>query len=326
MYAIRIHQHGGPEALVYEEVATPEPGKGEVRVKVEAAGLNFIDTYHRTGLYPMQTPFIPGVEGSGMVDAIGPDVIGMPTGRRVAWAFTPGSYAEYAIIPEDRLIPVPDEVDLRDAAAAMLQGMTAHYLTHSTYPLKPNDTALVHAAAGATGQLIVQMAKQLGARVFGTVSTAAKGAKAIEAGADEIILYSQDNFVDKVNFLTDDQGVDVVYDSVGQATFEGSLDVLRPRGMLVLFGQSSGPVPPFDAGILNRKGSLYLTRPSLGHYIATRDEMMQRANDIFDGMGNDTLFIRKDRTFLLAQASEAHKALESRATAGKVLLLPGEAA
>lgn len=322
MYAVRIHTPGGHDALVYEEVATPEPGPNEVRVKVAAAGLNFIDTYHRTGLYKMPLPFTPGMEVAGVVDAVGPGVIDLSEGDQVACGFHPGGYAEYCIIPAEKLVPVPAGVDLQTAAAAMLQGMTAHYLSHSTFPLGPAHTALVHAAAGATGQLLVQMAKQRGARVFGTASTAAKAALAVQAGADEVILYTQHNFVDEVRRLTDDKGVDVVYDSVGQATFEGSLQSLRPRGYLVLFGQSSGPVPPFDAGILNSHGSLYLTRPSLGHYVATRDEMLQRANDVFSALQEGKLKIRIDRTFPLQEAGAAHAALESRDTAGKVLLIP----
>jgi NADPH2:quinone reductase len=322
MYAIRIHEHGGPDVLVYEEVPMPEPGKGEARVKVAAAGLNFIDTYHRTGLYPVERPFTPGMEIAGEVDAVGEGVYEVSVGDRVACGFHPGGYADYAVIPAAKLVKVPEEVDLQMAAAAMLQGMTAHYLSHSTFALQPSHTVLVHAAAGATGQLLVQMAKQRGARVFGTASTAAKAALAIQFGADEVILYSQKDFVAEVRRLTDGQGVDVVYDSVGQATFEGSLDCLRPRGMLVLFGQSSGKVPPFDLTTLNIKGSLFVTRPSLGHYVATREEMQQRANDVFTWIAEGKLKPHIDRTMPLKDVREAHEALESRSTAGKVLLIP----
>lgn len=322
MYAVRIHKPGGYEALVYEEVPLPEPGAGEVRVKVAAAGLNFIDTYHRAGLYNVSLPFTPGMEMAGVVDAVGAEVTDLQAGDRVASGFYAGSYAEYMVIPAEKLVPVPDEIDLPVAAAAMLQGMTAHYLSHSTFPIHPAHTVLIHAAAGATGQLLTQMARQRGARVFGTASTAAKAALAVQAGADEIILYSQKDFVTEVKRLTSGQGVDVVYDSVGQATFEGSLNCLRPRGYLVLFGQSSGPVPPFDPQILNAKGSLFLTRPSLGHYIATRDEMVQRATELFDSIKAGTLKIHIDRTFPLKEAAAAHAALENRGTAGKVLLIP----
>jgi NADPH2:quinone reductase len=322
MQAIQLHEHGGYDKLVASDIATPEPGKDEVRIKVMAAGLNYIDTYHRTGLYPVALPFTPGVEGAGVIDAVGPGVVGFSEGNRVAWAFHPGGYAEYAIVPAAKVVPVPDEIELQQAAAVMLQGMTAHYLTHSTFPVNPDDLVLVHAAAGGTGQLLVQMAKKRGGRVFGTVSSAEKGALAIQAGADEIILYEQKNFADEVQRLTNNRGVDVVYDSVGQATFEGSLDSLRPRGYLVLFGQSSGPVKPFDPAILNSKGSLFLTRPSLGHYVATRDELLERATDVLSGLAAGTLAAKIDRTVPLAEAAAAHEALESRATAGKVLLLP----
>jgi NADPH2:quinone reductase len=322
MHAVRIHTPGGTDALTYEEVAVPEPGKEEVRVKVAAAGVNFIDTYHRAGLYPISTPFTPGMEVAGVVDAVGPGVFGVSEGQRVACGFHPGGYAEYTIIPANKLVHVPDGVDDQTAAALLLQGMTAHYLTHSTFLVQPGQTVLIHAAAGATGQLLVQMAKQHGARVFGTASTAAKAAQAVKAGADEVILYTQKDFVKEVKTLTDGQGVDVVYDSVGQATFEGSLDCLHPRGYMVLFGQSSGPVGQIDPQILNSKGSLFLTRPSLGHYVATREELDQRANDLFEAVQNGTLKVTIDRTLPLSEAGAAHEALESRATSGKLVLLP----
>jgi NADPH2:quinone reductase len=262
------------------------------------------------------------MEVSGVVDAVGPGVFGVSEGQRVACGFHPGGYAEYTIIPASKLVHVPDGVDDQTAAALLLQGMTAHYLTHSTFLVQPSHTVLIHAAAGATGQLLVQMAKQHGARVFGTASTAAKAAQAVKAGADEVILYTQKDFVKEVKALTNNEGVDVVYDSVGQATFEGSLDCLRPRGYMVLFGQSSGPVGPIDPQILNSKGSLFLTRPSLGHYVATREELDQRANDLFEAVQNGTLKVTIDRTLPLSEAGAAHEALESRATSGKLVLLP----
>lgn len=322
MHAVRIHQHGGPEVLVYEEVALPEPAAGQVRIKIAAAGLNYIDTYHRTGLYPVTLPFTPGMEAAGVVDAVGPDVAGVAVGDRVAYVFQPGSYAEYSVVAADKVVPVPHEVDLQVAAAALLQGMTAHYLIHSTFPVQAGHTILIHAAAGGTGQLLVQMAKQQGARVFGTASTEEKAALARAAGVDEVIFYTREDFAAAVKRLTDGRGVDVVYDSVGQTTFEGSLDCLRPRGYLVLFGQSSGAVAPFNPLVLNTKGSLFLTRPSLGHYIATREELQQRAAAVLNGIGAGTLTLRVDRTLPLAEAAAAHIALESRATAGKVLLVP----
>lgn len=322
MYAIRIHNHGGPDMLRYEEVATPEPGAGQVRVKVAAAGVNFIDVYHRAGLYPVSLPFIPGQEVAGVVDAVGPDVRWFSVGDHVACAFNPGGYAEYAIIPSERLVRIPHDIDLPVAAAVMLQGMTAHYLTHSTFPLQSGQTVLVHAAAGGVGLLLVQMARLAGARVFGTVSTEEKAKLALHAGANEVIRYTQEDFAEVVQRLTNGQGVDVVYDSVGQTTFDGSLASLRPRGYMVLFGQSSGPVPPFDLQILNAKGSLFITRPSLGHYIANRNELEQRAIDIFRWIEGNRLAVRIDRTYSLAEAADAHRALESRTTAGKVLLTP----
>ncbi len=322
MYAVRIHAHGGPGALVYEEVPMLEPGAGEVRVKLTAAGVNYIDTYHRRGLYPVSLPFIPGQEGAGTVDAVGTEVTDFDVGDHVAYAFSSGAYAEYAIVPAAQLVRVPHDIDLQSAAAVMLQGMTAHYLTHSTFYLGPEHTALVHAAAGGVGLLLLQMAKMIGARVFGTVSTEEKAELAGAAGADAVIRYTEENFTEAIQRLTAGKGVDVVYDSVGQTTFMGSLDCLRPRGMLVLFGQSSGPVDPLNLQILNNKGSLYVTRPSLGHYIASRHELEQRAIDIFRWMESGHLNVRIDRTFPLAEAAAAHTALEGRATAGKVLLAP----
>jgi len=322
MKAIRVHQFGGPEVLRYEEIPLPEPGKSQARVKIEAIGLNYVDIYHRTGLYPLKVPFILGMEGAGTVEAIGADVTEVKVNDRVAYAMEPGSYAEYAIAPAWKLVPVPQAIDSRTAAATMLQGMTAHYLTHHTYPLKKGDTALVHAAAGGVGLLLVQVAKRLGATVFGTVSTEEKARLVREAGADEVILYSQTDFLAEVKRLTNGRGVHVVYDSVGQSTFEKSLDCLRPRGYLILFGQSSGPVPPFNLGALAAKGSLFVTRPTLIHYGSNREELLQRANDLFNWIAAGELKLRIDKTLPLAEAAEAHRLLESRKTAGKVVLIP----
>lgn len=321
MKAIRVHKYGGPEVLTIEEVSVPEPKTGETRVKIEAIGVNYIDIYQRTGLYPLKTPFTLGTEGAGIVDAVGPDVTEVKKGDRVGYAMIPGSYAEYAIVPAARLVPIPPSIDARLAAALMLQGMTAHYLTHSTYPLKKGETALVHAAAGGVGLLLIQIANQLGATVIGTVSTEAKAKLAKEMGADHLILYTQSDFLAEVKKLTDGRGVNVVYDSVGQTTFDKSLDCLRPRGYLVLFGQSSGPVPPFDPGKLAAKGSLFLTRPSLAHYTLERSELLQRANDVFNWTATGKLKVRLDKTFSLAEAAEAHRQLEGRKTTGKVILL-----
>ena len=322
MKAVRVHKYGGPEVLTLEEIPVPEPKAGEARVKIEAIGVNYIDIYQRTGLYPLQTPFTLGTEGAGIVDAVGPNVTEVKKGERVGYASIPGSYAEYAIVPAARLVPIPPNIDARTAAALMLQGMTAHYLTHSTYPLKKGETALLHAAAGGVGLLLIQIAKQLGATVIGTVSTEAKAKLAKEMGADHLILYTQSDFLAEVKKLTDGRGVNVVYDSVGQTTFDKSLDCLRPRGYLVLFGQSSGPVPPFDPGKLAAKGSLFLTRPSLPHYTLERSELLQRANDIFNWTAAGKLKVRIDKTFQMAEAAEAHRQLEGRKTTGKVLLLP----
>ena len=322
MHAICIYEHGGPEVLRYDEVSTSEPKAGEARVRIEAAGLNYIDVYHRTGLYPSTNmPFTPGMEGAGVVEAVGPDVIEVNVGDRVAYAMHQGSYTEVAIVPSEVLVPLPDSIDTESAAAAMLQGMTAHYLTRSTYPLSTGDTALVHAAAGGVGLLLIQMAKTLGARVLGTVSTPEKAQLAAEAGADEVILYTQTDFETEVKRVTDGQGVDVVYDSVAKTTFDKSLNCLRPRGYLALFGQSSGPVPPFDLSRLSR-GSLFITRPGLGHHAADREELMGRADDLFEWIAAGTLKLRIDRTFPLQDAADAHRALEGRQTTGKVLLIP----
>lgn len=322
MRAIRVHDYGGPEVLRLEDLPVPEPGPGEARVKIAAAGVNFIDIYHRSGQYKGTLPMIPGMEASGIVDAVGPDVSDVQVGDRVVYAMRQGAYAEYVIVQATMLAPVPAGIDLHQAAAVMLQGMTAHYLTYSTYPLRQGDIALIHAAAGGVGLLLVQIAKRCGARVIGTVSTEEKATLAREAGADDIILYTREDFSAAVRRLTDGAGVHVVYDSVGKTTFEGSLDCLRPRGYMVLFGQSSGAVPPFDPQVLNAKGSLFLTRPSLGHYLLTRDELLWRAGDLFAWMAAGELKVRIDATYPLEQAAEAHRALASRATSGKLLLLP----
>jgi len=321
MKSIQVREPGGPEKMLLVEGPTPTPGPKQALVRIAASGVNFIDVYFRTGLYKADIPITLGSEGAGTVEAIGAEVTEVAPGDRVAYAMARGSYAEYAVVPAAQLVKIPDGLDLTTAAAAMLQGMTAHYLTHSTYPLHSGDTCLVHAAAGGAGGLIVQMAKMLGARVFGTVSTEEKARIAREHGADEAILYTQQDFEAEVKRLTGGRGADVVYDSVGKTTFEKSLNCLRPRGLLALFGQSSGPVPPFDPTILNAKGSLFLTRPSLGHYLLTRDELLWRAGDVLSWVGAGKLKLRIDRTYPLSEAAAAHRDLESRKTAGKLLLL-----
>ena len=322
MKAVRVHDYGGAEVLAIEDITVPEPQAGEARVKIEAIGVNFIDIYQRTGLYPLKTPFTLGMEGAGVVDAIGENVTEVEKGERVAYAMILGSYAEYALVPAAKLVPRPANVDSQSAAALMLQGMTAHYLTHSSYALKDGETALVHAAAGGTGLLLVQIAKMRGARVIGTVSTEAKAQLAKAAGADEVILYTQSDFLTEVKKLTGGKGVHVVYDSVGATTFEKSLDCLRPRGYLVLFGQSSGPVPPLDPGKLAAKGSLFLTRPTLAHYTLDRAELLQRAGDLFGWSASGKLKLRIDKVCSLSQAADAQRLLESRKTTGKIVLVP----
>jgi len=323
MRAIRVHECGGPEALRYDEVATPEPQAGEALVAVAAAGVNFIDVQHRTGRYkPPALPFTLGSEAAGTVAAVGAGVTEVAVGDRVAYAMVLGAYAEHAVVPAKRLVKVPAAIDLKTAAAVMLQGLTAHYLTHSTYAIKSGDTALVHAAAGGAGQLITQVARLRGATVYGTVGGEAKAAVARAAGAAAAIDYRTQDFEAEIKKLTNGRGVDVVYDSVGKDTFDKSLNSLRARGMLALFGFSSGPVPPFDPAVLGAKGSLFLTRPGLNQYIATRDELVGRANDLFAWLAAGTLKVTIDRVWPLAEAAEAHRALEARRTAGKLLLVP----
>lgn len=303
------------------EVPEPEPKAGEAVVRIDASGVNFIDVYFREGRYPAPLPFIVGQEAAGTVSAVGANVSGVKVGDRVAYTGLLGSYAEYAAVAADRLVRVPESLDTRQAAAAMLQGMTAHYLCRSTYPLQSGETALIHAAAGGVGLLLVQMAKALGARVIGTAGSEEKAQLAREAGADEVIVYTTHDFVAETKRLTDGQGVHVVYDGVGKSTFEGDLDVLRPRGYLVLFGGASGAVPPFDPILLSKKGSLFLTRPTLGHYIATREELETRAKDVLDTVASGALKLRVEHTYPLAEAAQAHRDLEGRRTTGKVLLV-----
>ncbi|NUO63662.1 MAG: quinone oxidoreductase [Gemmatimonadaceae bacterium] len=321
MRAVRVHETGGAEALRVESIPVPRPRAGEALVRVEASGVNFVDVYKRSGLYEIPLPATLGEEGAGTVVATGPDVHEVVPGERVAWASVLGSYAEYAVVPAWKLVPLPPEVSVRVAAAVMLQGMTAHYLATSTWPLRDGDRCLVHAAAGGVGLLLVQIAKRRGAWVVGTAGSDEKAALARAAGADEVIVYTRDDFVAEVRRLTEQRGVQVVYDSVGRSTFLSGLDVLAPRGMMVLFGQSSGPVPPIDPQILNRKGSLFLTRPTLGHYVATRDELLHRARELFAWIAAGELQVRIGAEFPLAEAFEAHRALEGRQTTGKVVLL-----
>jgi len=306
-----------------EEAPKPVPGPRQALVRIAASGVNFIDVYFRMGLYKAELPIVLGSEGAGTVESVGPEVGEVAPGDRVAYAMARGSYAEYAVVPSAQLVKIPDGISFQQAAAAMLQGMTAHYLTHSTYPLKAGDTCLVHAAAGGAGLLLVQMARRAGARVFGTVSTEAKAELAKRAGAHETILYTEQDFEAEVKRLTGGRGVDVVYDSVGATTFAKSLNSLRPRGLLALFGQSSGPVPPFDPGILNAKGSLFLTRPSLAHYCADREELLWRAGAVLGWVASGELKLRIERAYPLEEAAQAHRDLESRRTSGKLLLLAG---
>lgn len=324
MKCIQVKEPGGPEKMSVVELETPEPGPGQALVRIVASGVNFLDVYLREGAYyKVEMPLTLGNEAAGTVEAVGRDVTEVAVGDRVAYAMVRGSYAEYAVVPAERLVKIPDGVGFVEAAAAMLQGMTAHYLTHSTYKLTSNDTCLVHAAAGGAGGLLVQVAKMRGARVLGTVSTEEKAQVARECGADETILYTKEPFDEAVMRITGGRGVDVVYDSVGQDTFEGSLNCLRTRGMLVVFGQSSGPIPPIDTGTLNMKGSLFLTRTGLGHHLLTREELLWRAGDVLDWVATGKITLRIGATYPLAEAATAHRDLESRRTVGKLILTVG---
>jgi len=322
MKAIQVKQVGGPDAMEVVELSVPQPKANEVVVKLAAAGVNFIDVYVREGRYKAPLPLVPGQEGAGVVTALGSNVKLVKLGDRVAWASILGAYAEYAAVPADRLVVIPNGVTDEQAAAVMLQGMTAHYLSHDTYPLKRGETALIHAAAGGVGLLLVQMAHNIVARVIATVSTEEKAKLARAAGADEVILYTQTDFETDTKRLTGGKGVDVVYDSVGKTTFDKGLNILRPRGMMVLFGGSSGAVPPFDPMILNQKGSLFLTRPTLGHYTSTREELVERAGAVFGMIAAGKLKLRIEHTYPLAEAPRAHRDLEGRKTTGKLLLIP----
>jgi NADPH2:quinone reductase len=320
MKAIFVTEPGGIDKLRYEDLPVPEPGPGQALVKLHFSGVNFIDVYFRTGLYKAPPPIVLGMEGAGVVEKVGAGVTEVASGDRVAYAMARGSYAEYAVVPVWQLVAIPKEIGFDVAAGSMLQGMTAHYLTHSTYPLKPDDTALVHAAAGGAGQWIVAAAKLRGARVIGTTSTAAKAETARKAGCDEVINYSEQDFEAEVKRLTGGKGVDVVYDSVGKVTWEKSLNSLKPRGMMVTFGNASGPVDPFSPLVLNQKGSLYLTRPSLGNYAATREELLWRATDVFGWLRDGHLKLQIHATYPLREAGRAQADLESRRTTGKLLL------
>jgi NADPH2:quinone reductase len=322
MKAIRVATTGGPEVLTLGEVPLPAPPPGHVRIRVAAAGLNFIEVYQRTGLYPVSLPWTPGGEGAGEITAVGEDVVGLRVSDRVASVALQGSYADEALVPADKLVRVPAGMRLEHAAGALLQGMTAHYLAFTTYPLKRGDACVVHAAAGGVGLLLVQLAKRCGARVFATVSTEEKAVLAREAGADQVILYTREDFEAEVRKATEGRGVNVVYDSVGKDTYEKSLGCLAPLGMLVLYGQSSGVVPPISPGVLASKGSLFLTRPILFHYVADRASLEQRAGDVLGWIRYGSLKLRIDRSFPLAEAADAHRALEARRTTGKVLLVP----
>jgi NADPH2:quinone reductase len=320
--AVVVRATGGPDVLEFTDVEAKSPGAGELLVDVAAAGVNFIDCYHREGRYPLPTPFGLGLEGAGRVSAVGSDVTGFAVGDRVAWSQSLGSYAEQAVVRAGDAVPVPDGVDDDTAAALLLQGLTAHYLVASTYPVQKGDTVLVHAAAGGVGLLLVQLAKARGARVIGTVSTEAKEALAREAGADEVIRYDLTDFAPEVRRLTDGVGVAAVYDGVGATTFDGSLASLKPRGVLALFGASSGAVPPMDPQRLNQAGSVYLTRPSLGAHVATREELEWRAGELFAAIAGGSLTVRIGGRYPLAEARRAHEDLEGRRTTGKLLLVP----
>ncbi len=316
MKAVFVEQFGGAENLKYAELPKPAPTAGQAVVKIAAAGVNYIDIYFRSGLYPAAPPVVLGSEGAGTVESVGPDVTNVAPGDRVAYAMSRGSYAEYALVPAWQLVKLPPSVDFNTGAAAMLQGMTAHYLVHSTYPLKAGDSCLIHAAAGGMGLLLIQMAKMLGARVVGTVGSDEKAKLAKDAGADEVIVYTKEDFTVKA------KGMNVVYDSVGKSTFLQSLDCLRPRGLMVSYGNASGPVPDFPPLLLSQKGSLFLTRPSLAHYAATREELSWRASDVLNWIGQGKLKLHIHKIYALSDAAQAHRDLEGRKTTGKLLLVP----
>ncbi|MEE9263216.1 MAG: quinone oxidoreductase [Vicinamibacteria bacterium] len=322
MKAIRIHQVGGPETMQLEEIPQPEPARGETRVRLEAIGVNYIDTYHRTGLYPLDLPFTPGIEGAGVVEEVGPSVEDVRVGDRVAFANSLGAYSEEKVVAAKNLAKLPEGMESRTAAAAMLQGITAHYLTRSTFPLGPGNKVLVHAAAGGVGLLLVQLAKRFGATVFGTVSNTEKAEAARAAGADHVILYTQTDFATEVEKLTDGKGVDVVYDSVGKETYKRSMACLVTRGLLVLYGNASGPVPPIDPLTLGKAGSIFLTRPTVAHYTRDRREFLGRVEEIFSWIQSGELRLTIDRALPLSGAAEAHRLLEGRKTKGKLLLVP----
>jgi NADPH2:quinone reductase len=323
MRAVLVHEPGGPEVLVAQELPSPEPGPGELRVNVAVAGVNFIDVYFRTGAYPIPAPFVVGSEGAGVVTSVGSGVTSFQEGDHVAWAMVPGAgYAEQVIVPAGRAVPVPVGIDDETAGAVLLQGLTAHYLTRSTYPAQPGETALVHAAAGGVGLLLTQVLSARGVRVIATTSTEDKAALAREVGAAEVIRYDRNDVAAEVSRLTDKTGVDVVYDGVGQATFRGSIDSLRPRGMLVSYGAASGKVAPVDPALLQSKGSLFFTRPTLTHYVATQDELLERSRDVFAWVASGELSVRIGARYTLDQAGQAHEDLESRRTTGKSLIIP----
>ena len=322
MKAIKITNFGDSSVLKYTDVDTPKPSNNEIIIKQEAIGVNFIDIYQRSGVYQVDLPFIPGEEGAGIVTQIGKNVSRFKVGDKVAYSMNSGSYAEYAVVSEEIAVSIPDKIDFPTAASVLLQGMTAHYLVYSTFKLKPEDSCLIHAGAGGVGLLLIQMAKNIGARIIATVSNEEKKQLAINAGADEVIIYTKQNFTEEVKKITSNKGVSVVYDSVGKTTFEDSLDCLKPRGYMVLYGQSSGAVPPVDPQILNRKGSLFLTRPTMTNYILDNDELKWRSNDIFQWMSEGKLNIRIGLSLPLQQAAQAQDALGSRKTTGKVILIP----
>lgn len=322
MRAVRIHEVGGPDVLKVDDLEDAAPGAGQIRVRVEAAGVNFIDTYHRSGAYPLDLPAAVGVEGGGVVDAIGDGVSTVSPGDRVAYAMQPGAYAESQIVPAEGVVAVPAEIETQAAVAALLQGMTAHFLTHDTYPVQQGTRVLVHAAAGGVGHLLTQVCKLLGAQILATCGSREKADLVRGLGADEVVIYTEEDFTEAVERFTGGRGMDVVYDGVGKATFNDSLTCLRPRGMLVLDGQASGAVDPLDPQELNRLGSLFLTRPTLAHYIAERDELERRTRALFGWIRSGQLEVRIDRTFGLEEAPEAHRYLEARRTRGKVLLIP----